>query len=72
VANLLSTSTSNWESLKLINILIMYNEMPIPNSRGVTNDLGMDLILRLKKIVLVNMCPMYANVYGIQDLTFSA
>ncbi len=50
----------------------MYNEMPIPNSRGVTNDLGMDLILRLKKIVLVNMCPMYVNVYGIQDLTFSA
>jgi hypothetical protein len=46
--------------------------MPIPYSRGVTNDLGMDSIHRLKKLILVNMCPMYGNVYGIQDLTFSA
>jgi hypothetical protein len=70
VANLLST-TSNWESLKVINILIRYNEMPIPNSRSVTNDLGVDSIFRLKKNKFVNLCPMYGNVYGIQNSTFT-
>jgi hypothetical protein len=44
----------------------------IPNSKGVTNDLGVDSILRLKKTFLVNMCPMYGNVYRIQISTFNA
>jgi hypothetical protein len=71
VANLLSI-TSNWESSKVINILIRYGEMPIPNSKGVTNDPRVDSIHRLKKTILVNMCPMYGNVYRIQDSTFNA
>ncbi len=71
VANLLSI-TSNWESSKVINILIRYGEMPIPNSKGVTNDPRVDSILRLKKTTLVNMCPMYGNVYRIQVSTFNA
>jgi hypothetical protein len=41
--------------------------MPIPN----TNDPGVDSILRLKKTFLVNMCPMYGNVYRIQVSTFN-
>jgi hypothetical protein len=71
VANLLSI-TSNWESLEVINILIMYGEMPIPNSKGVTNDPRVDSILKLKKTFMVNMCPMYGNVYRIQISTFNA
>jgi hypothetical protein len=66
----LSNTTSNWKSSKEI-ILIKYDEMPIPNSKGVINDLGVDSILRLKKTNLVNMCPMYDNVYRIQDSTFN-
>jgi hypothetical protein len=45
--------------------------MHIPNSKGVTNDFRVDSILRLKKTILVNMCPMYGNVYKIQDLAFN-
>jgi hypothetical protein len=52
--------------------MIRYGEMPIPNSKGVTNDLGVDSIFRLKKTFLVNMRPMYDNVYRIQVSTFNA
>jgi hypothetical protein len=45
--------------------------MTIPNTKGVTNDLEVDSILRLKKTFMVNMCPMYGNVYRIQDSTFN-
>ncbi len=46
--------------------------MPIPNSKGVTNDPRVDLVFKLKKTILVNMCLMYGNVYRIQDSTFNA